>query len=202
MPQPSSCAQAPRGVWAELRFASDERLVEGIRAGSEAHFDVLYERYFRRVFAFVFSRVRDRADAEELTQEAFTAVFRSIASYSGRSTPLAWIYGIAKNTVNNHLRRARAQHERVEVAGAEATSTDWASTPHDDVEMRQILQRMDQRLGSVTRWQKEAFWLRHVEDLSIEEIASRMERSNDAIRSSLYRVKRLLVEGETPRVRA
>ena len=111
-----------------------------------------------------------------------------------RSTPLAWIYGIAKNTVNNHLRRARAQHERVEVAGAEATSTDWASTPHEDVEMRQILQRMDQRLGSVTRWQKEAFWLRHVEDLSIEEIASRMERSNDAVRSGLYRVKRMLVE--------
>jgi RNA polymerase sigma-70 factor (ECF subfamily) len=186
----------------ELRVASDERLVDGIRQGSEAHFNVLYERYFRRVFAFVFSRVRDRADAEELTQESFTAVFRSIASYSGRSTPLAWIYGIAKNTVNNHLRRSRAQHERVEAVGAEVTASEWTSTPLDDVEMRQLLQRMDHRLRSVTCWQAEAFWLRHVEDLSIEEIASRMERSNDAIRSSLYRVKRLLVESDAPRVRA
>jgi RNA polymerase sigma-70 factor, ECF subfamily len=180
-------------------MASDEWLVQGIQSGSEPHFNALYDRYFRRVFAFVFSRVRDRADAEEITQESFTAVFRSIASYSGRSTPLAWIYGIAKNTVNNHLRRARAQHERVEAAGSEATSSEWASTPQGDLEMRELLARMDRRLRSVTRWQAEAFWLRHVEDLSIEQIASQMERSNDAIRSSLYRVKRMLVEGEPAR---
>ena len=68
--------------------------------------------------------------------------------------------------------------------------------------MRQLLLRMDQRLRSVTRWQAEAFWLRHVEDLSIEQIASQMERSNDAIRSSLYRVKRLLVESDAPRSQA
>jgi RNA polymerase sigma-70 factor (ECF subfamily) len=200
LPQQSSCVGFPPGA-GELRVASDERLVDGIRRGSEAHFNALYERYFRRVFAFVFSRVRDRADAEELTQESFTAVFRSIASYSGRSSPLAWIYGIAKNNVNNHLRRSRAQSDRVEVAGAEATASEWASTPQDDVEMRQLLQRMDDRLRSVSRWQAEAFWLRHVEDLSIDEIASRMERSNDAIRSSLYRVKRLLVESDAARVR-
>lgn len=202
MAQDSLGAVSPAGTAGELRLASDERLVEGIQAGSEPHFNILYDRYFRRVFAFVFSRVRDRADAEEITQESFTAVFRSIASYSGRSTPLAWIYGIAKNTVNNHLRRARAQHERVEAAGSEATSSEWASTPIDDLEMRQLLLRMDQRLRSVTRWQAEAFWLRHVEDLSIEQIASQMERSNDAIRSSLYRVKRLLVESDAPRSQA
>jgi RNA polymerase sigma-70 factor (ECF subfamily) len=193
---------SPAGTAGDLRLASDDRLVQGIQAGSEPHFNVLYDRYFRRVFAFVFSRVRDRADAEEITQESFAAVFRSIASYSGRSTPLAWIYGIAKNTVNNHLRRARAQNERVEAAGSEATSSEWASTPEGDLEMRQLLLRMDQRLRSVTRWQAEAFWLRHVEDLTIEQIASQMERSNDAIRSSLYRVKRLLVEGDAPRSQA
>jgi DNA-directed RNA polymerase specialized sigma24 family protein len=47
------------------------------------------------------------------------------------------------------------------------------------------------------------FWLRHVDDLSIDEIATRLARSNDAIRSSLYRVKRLLSEsGEGEVVRA
>ena len=53
---------------------------------------------------------------------------------------------------------------------------------------------MDERLRSVSDWQAEVFWMRHVDDLSIEQIATRMDRSNDAIRSSLYRVKRLLVE--------
>ena len=176
------------------RTASDESLVEGIRRGSERHFDALYARYFRRVYAFVYARVRHAADAEELTQESFTAVFRSIAAYSGRSTPLAWIYGIAKNTVNNHLRRARAQSERLQAARPDPATSEWAVTPLEDLEMRQRLRHMDHRLQSVTGWQAEVFWMRHVEDLTIDQIASRTERSSDAIRSSLYRVKRLLVE--------
>jgi RNA polymerase sigma-70 factor, ECF subfamily len=180
----------------DLRLASDECLVEGIRGGSERHFDALYTRYFQRVYAFIYSRVRHAADAEELTQESFIAVFRSIAGYSGRSTPLAWIYGIAKNTVNNHLRRARTQSERSLTAGSEGSSSELSGTPQDDLEMQQLLRSMDRRLRSVTGWQVEVFWMRHVEDLSIEQIASRMERSSDAIRSSLYRVKRLLFEPE------
>lgn len=199
-----ACERCESGP-ADLRALSDEALFEGILRGSEAHFNVLYDRYFRRVYAFVHARVRDHADAEELTQEAFIAVFRGIAGYSGRSTPLAWIYGIAKNTVNNHRRRVRAHIERVDAAGPEvlhSASAAWRSTPLDDFEMRQSLRRMDERLHSVTRWQAEVFWLRHVDDLSIDEIAQRLDRSNDAIRSSLYRVKRLLSDGERARASA
>ncbi len=196
MPQAISYARSPGTPADDLRVASDERLVEGIRGGSEQHFNVLYDRYFRRVYAFIRARVRDRADAEELTQESFAAVFRSIAGYSGRSTPLAWIYGIAKNTVNNHLRRARMQSERLDAARPDSASGEWTSTPQDDAEMRQLLRRMDERLRSVTGWQAEVFWMRHLEDLSIDQIARRMDRSSDAIRSSLYRVKRLLFEAD------
>ncbi|HSD29720.1 MAG TPA: RNA polymerase sigma factor [Vicinamibacteria bacterium] len=206
MPRQQTSASGAAGTSpGEFRLASDEALFEGIRDGSERHFNALYDRYFRRVYAFVHARVRDHADAEELVQESFTAVFRGIAGYSGRSTPLAWIYGIAKNTINNYRRRLRAQTDRVDAAGPEAlhsASAEWRSTPLDDVEMRQSLRRMDERLHSVTGWQVEVFWLRHVDDLSIDEIAQRLDRSNDAIRSSLYRVKRLLVadgEGDAAR---
>lgn len=189
---------AAPGSRGALRLLSDEALFEAIRSGSEPHFNALYDRYFQRVYAFVYARVRDHADAEELVQESFVAVFRGIAGYSGRSTPLAWIYGIAKNTVNNHHRRQRTHAERVDAAGPEAlhsASAEWRQTPLDDLELRQSLRRMDERLRSVTAWQARVFWMRHVDDLSIDEIAQRVDRSNDAIRSSLYRVKRLLSEG-------
>lgn len=179
----------------------DETLFEGVRAGSERHFNVLYERYFHRIYTFIHVRVRNRADAEELTQEAFTAVFNSAEGYSGRSTPLAWIYGIAKNVVYNHLRRSRAHDARVERAGPEAvhaSSPTWTYTPEEHLALQRYLETIDARLGAVTPWQAEVFVLRHVENLSIGEIARRMHRSNDAIRSSLYRVKRLLVEAGNP----
>jgi RNA polymerase sigma-70 factor (ECF subfamily) len=180
-----------------LPTLTDEELFAGVCSGSEAHFNELYGRYFPRIYAFIQARVRNRADAEELTQESFTAVFRSSEGYSGRSSPLAWIYGIARNTVNNHLRRLRAQGEKLEqvepqqLHGAHSV---WAGTPEDDLALRRRLAAMEASLEAISPWQVEVFRLRHIEDLRIGEIASRMDRSNDAIRSSLYRVKRLLVD--------
>jgi RNA polymerase sigma-70 factor (ECF subfamily) len=184
-----------------LSELSDEALFQGVRAGHEQHFNVLYERYFSRIYTFIHVRVRNRADAEELTQESFAAVFRSADGYTGRSTPLAWIYGIAKNVVYNHLRRNRAHDARVERAGPDAlhgSSPIWTYTPEDHLSLQRYLEVIGDRLGSVTPWQAEVFVLRHFENMPIGEIARRMDRSNDAIRSSLYRVKRMLVEAGDP----
>jgi RNA polymerase sigma-70 factor (ECF subfamily) len=176
---------------------SDEDLFQWIRKGSERHFNTLYDRYFQRIYHFIYMRVGNHADTEELTQETFTAVFRSIDGYSGRSTPLGWIYGIAKNAVHSHLRRLRVQRERMELAGPEllaASSSAWTCTPEDQLAMRRSALAIDARLESVSDWQAEVFFLRHVENLPIREISRRTLRSSDAIRSGLYRVKRSLVE--------
>ncbi|MBW2245001.1 MAG: RNA polymerase sigma factor [Deltaproteobacteria bacterium] len=176
---------------------TDEALLARVRTGSEEHFDVLYERYFQRIYSFVYVRVHNHADAEELTQETFTVVFRSADGWAGRSTPLAWIYGVAKNTVYNHLRRHRIHDERIEQAGPGLLVSDsatWACTPEDHLEMSRYARAMHMRLKGVASWQAEAFLMRHVHNLSIREISQRTDRSGDAIRSGLYRVKRLLLE--------
>lgn len=176
---------------------ADAELVEGIRRGSESHFRELYERYFQRVYNFSYLRVRNHADAEEIVQETFTAVFRSIEAFRGQSALLSWIYGIAKNTVNNHLRRSKAKDgwlEQVEADVVQPSVSFSSCNPEEQLSMRRYAEAINQRLGSISQWQAEVFLLRHVENLPIQEIARRTERSSDAIRSSLYRVKRLLVE--------
>jgi len=179
---------------------SDSALVAGVRNGSQADFNRLYERYFQRVYTFAYVRVRNHADAEEIAQETFTAVFRSIEGYRGQSSLLSWLYGIAKNTVNNHLRRAKARESWLERAEPNLwiTRATNQATPEDELSMRRYADAIHQRLDSVAEWQVEVFVLRHLEDLPIREIARRMARSNDAIRSCLYRVKRLLVEAGDP----
>jgi len=176
---------------------SDLEIVEAIRAGDEAAFTELYDRYFDRVYHFAYARLRHHADAEEVAQETFVAVFRSIEAFVGRSALLSWIYGIAKNTVNNHLRRNRAQEQRIERAESELVRnahTFDACSPEDHVSYRRCADAALKSLESVSEWQAEVFALRHFENMPIQEIADRMSRSNDAIRSSLFRVKRLIVE--------
>ena len=181
---------------ASLRSLSDEALFEEVRRGSEGHFNVLYERYFRRIYAFVYQRVRNHADAEELVQETFAIVFRGAENFGGRSSPLSWIYGVAKNHVMNHLRRARLQHERLAEAGREAlatTSPHWSYRPDEQLTLRRCAAALDEQIAGLADWQAEAFFLRHTENLPIQEISRRTDRSADAVRSGLYRVKRLLV---------
>lgn len=176
---------------------NDQDLLERIRAGDEHAFGILYDRYFQRVYNFSYARLHNRADAEEAAQDTFIAVFRSIDAYQGKSSLLSWVYGIAKNMVNNQIRRSRAHEHRIERAQAELIAPGISiesSSPEERLGLRRCADAVQQALGSVTDWQAEVFALRHFENLPIQEIADRMDRSNDAVRSSLYRVKRLVVE--------
>ena len=184
---------------------SDAQLIEGIRSSNEADFNCLYERYFPRVYSFAYLRLRSRADTEEVVQDTFMAVFRSIDAYRGQSSLLAWIYGIAKNSVNNHIRRAKAHEQRIEQAEAELVRSSHSAasgTPEEHLNLRRCEEAIQERLSFLADWHTEVFVLRHFEDVSIDEIAQRVSRSNDAVRSSLYRVKKMLVEVVSPGVAA
>ena len=187
---------APAGL-PPLREQSDQQLLDGLRAGSEVHFNELYDRYFQRIYSFVYTRMRHHADAEEVVQETFTAVYRSFESYRGTSSLLSWIYGIAKNTLNNSLRRARTEGQRLDALRPEVIRPPSAlgdCTPEEHLSLRRYSQAIQDRLETVSDWQVEIFAMRHLHNMSIQEISDRTERSSDAVRSSLYRVKRLLFE--------
>jgi RNA polymerase sigma-70 factor (ECF subfamily) len=181
--------------------SADEALVAAIRNAEERAFGLLYERYFQRVYTFSFLRLRNHADTEEAVQEIFTSVFRSIDAYRGESSLVSWIYGIARNTVNNQLRRANAQHQRMARAQNELLRTSLAmspGTPEDELNLQRSVDQVRECLASLSDWQAEVFALRHLENLPIGEIARRVSRSHDSVRSSLYRVKSLLIKAVDP----
>ncbi len=186
-----------RASAAELNVMSDEELLAGIRAESEMHFAELYNRYFQRIYSFVYSRMRNHAETEEVVQETFLAVFRSFDRYRGQSSLLSWIYGIAKNTANSSIRRARSLNERIDLADDEDLMPRPSlaiGTPAEQLDLHRFRDQLTQRLASLADWQTEIFEMRHFENLSIPEISRRTTRSSDAVRSSLYRVKRLFFE--------
>ena len=181
----------------EMGAMSDEELLNGIRSQSESHFAELYNRYFQRIYSFVYTRMRNHAETEEVVQETFLAVFRSFERYRGQSSLLSWIYGIAKNTANNSIRRAKSQSERIDLADEEdlsPRSSLGVGTPADQLDLHRFQDQLAHRLEDLADWQTEIFEMRHFENLSLPEISRRTKRSSDAVRSSLYRVKRIFFE--------
>ncbi len=189
--QPGPAAAAVRTEW------TDEALIEGVRAGSEPHFTALYDRYFDRIYGYVYKRVRSHADAEEIVQETFIAVHASLGQYRAQSSLGSWIYGIARNTMNNQIRRTRNERARLDAAAQEERLGQGVAdleTPEQALHLQRFGERVRERLTRQAEWQHEIFALRHFQNLSIREIVERTDRSSDAVRSSLSRMKRLLTE--------
>jgi RNA polymerase sigma-70 factor (ECF subfamily) len=199
---PTSGAAAGSGSAAAVDVEpTDFELVERIRRKDQAAFNLLYDRYFQRIYGFVQVRLRNRADSEEVVQEVFTAVFRGIGTFRGTSVVLGWIYGIAKNSVNNHIRRARAHALRIERAEFELSRSSFsldAYTPEEHLTLSRCEGVLRERLDSLADWHAEVFVMRHLENLPIPEIAERVSRSSDAVRSSLYRAKKMVMESIDP----
>ena len=90
------------------KITLEANLVQRAQRGDEEAFATLYQLHMKRVYSVCLQMTKDVADAEDLTQEAFLQVFRSVNSFRGDSAFSTWLYRIAVNTVLMKLRRRKA----------------------------------------------------------------------------------------------
>ncbi len=176
-----------------VAWESDTELVQQILAGSREHFEMLYEAYFPRVYRFALKRMRDTAEAEDVTQEVFVTVFRALKSYQGNSSLLVWIFGIARNKVNRRFRGARPWMESIDPETFQAASQD---APADEqVQARILLAQCEEAIENrLTPLQRRIFQLKHLRRQSIRSIAEALGKSEDAVKANLYRMRRAIAQ--------
>src|ERR1051325_11589375 len=90
-----------------LRLQSDERLIQLTRAGNEAAFEALVQRYRSRLLAFCRHMLRSREDAQDVLQEVFAASYRAIVADRREIFVRPWLYRIARNMCLKHLGKRR-----------------------------------------------------------------------------------------------
>lgn len=174
----------------------DEILVERVRAGDESAFGDLYERYFARVFHFVARRLRNRADTEETVQEVFVNVFASIDSFRGEAPFGAWVFGLTRRTVAGRFKK---RTPTLVPLGDEEIDTGLhvvtrEADPHEAYEYSERLSRLEAAVESeLSEEQRQLFELHHLEHRSIQEIAGLLCKSEDAVKSHLYRARKVLL---------
>jgi RNA polymerase sigma-70 factor, ECF subfamily len=190
--------------WAAVQRAddapeSDEALVAKLRAGDAPAFDLLYERYFKRVYHFVDKRLRNRADSEETTQEVFINIFSSIDSYRGEAAFAAWVFGLTRRTIAARYKRRRhatvpLDSEEAERGASTSRAASTAATPLEVYEYNERLAQMDAAMQScLSEEQRVLFRMHHLDDQPIGDIARQLAKSEDAVKSNLYRTRRLLM---------
>jgi RNA polymerase sigma-70 factor (ECF subfamily) len=177
----------------------DDDLIRGILAGNERCFEALYERFRGRIYGFALKRLGDPAEAEDVAQEVFLQVHRSLGSYEGRSTLLTWMFGIAHNQVCRRFRRKAPA--TVSLDDPEALALRSSQCPQDrQVEAARVLRKcVEVAEKELSAAQRTVFYLKYAENRSTRAIAEHLGKSTQAVKISLFRSRRTLVE-HTPNV--
>ncbi len=169
-------AELDEGGEVELRHA-----ILLAKAGDMEGHRYLYARYADNVFSYVRKIVRDEHDAEDVTQQGFAKLFRTIGRYEERNVPFAaWILRVARNAAIDYMRSDRLVPCE-EVRGAEQQT---------DESRHECRRSLTDALRSLPSEQREVVMMRHLVGLSPLEIASHLGKSESAIHGLHHRGRR------------
>ncbi len=178
---------------------TDEALIKRTESGDQEAFEILYERYFPRVYRFVSRRLDNRSDVEETVQEVFINVFSSMASFRGEAPFVSWVLGLTRRTIAARFKKKRLATVPLETEEPERIdplipSAHREPTPLEYYECRERIERLqDAATHQLNADQWQLFQLYHLEHHSIHEIAVATSKSEDAVKSNLYRARKLLL---------
>lgn len=179
----------------ERRADKDRELVEKAKAGELRAFEELVNRYERKVYNIAYRITKNREEAEEVLQETFLSVYKSLKRFKGKSAFSTWLYRIAVNAALMRMRKKRVEtvsldeplisdngdHLRREIP-------DW-STPEDEIEKKRLMQVISEAIDSLPDGYKTVVLLRDGEGLSNSEVAHILKTSVPSVKAKLHRAR-------------
>ena len=174
----------------------DQELVVRAQRGDKRAYELLVLKYQRKLGRLLSRWVRDPAEVEDVTQEAFIKAYRALPSFRGESAFYTWLYRIAINTAKNYLvalgRRAPTStsfdHEDAE-SFEEADQLRDMSTPESELEGKEIAAVVNRAMDALPEDLRTAITLREIEGLSYDEIADVMNCPIGTVRSRIFRAR-------------
>jgi RNA polymerase sigma-70 factor (ECF subfamily) len=167
---------------------NDARLVTATRQ-NRSTFVALYRRYLPRVYRYVYRRVGNQQDAEDLTASVFIEAMESLEDYQEQGSFAGWLFTITHHRVADHHRR---QREKVDLRQVVPFLADPALDVESKVEQEEQLVRLAAVIRELAPDRQEALALRFFGELSNKEVAQVMGKSEAAVKMLVCRALRQL----------
>ncbi|HWD23601.1 MAG TPA: RNA polymerase sigma factor RpoE [Burkholderiales bacterium] len=183
----------------------DRQLVARAQRGDKHAFELLVEKYQRKLARLLSRFIRDPAEVEDVTQEAFIKAYRALPAFRGDSAFYTWLYRIGINTAKNYLmamgRRAPTSTE-VEAEEAEGFEEGEQlrdiNTPESVLLSKEIAATVNATIEQLPEELRTAIQLREIEGMSYEDIAQVMNCPIGTVRSRIFRAREAIAEQLRP----
>lgn len=165
----------------------DEAWVEAARRDPEA-FGELVRRYQHKIFNFVYRMLGDREEAEDLTQETFLRAFKALPTFRAGARFSPWLYRVATNATLNLLRGRR----RTAPWDSDLEVVSKLPSPEHIVEGRETASLLASLILELPAHYRTVLVLRHVNELSYQEIAQALDLPLGTVKARLYRAREMM----------
>ena len=183
----------------------DRTLIARFKQGDQAAFDEMITTYWDRIFARSFQLLRNREDAEEVTQDTFIRAQRSLENFRGDSSFSTWLFQIATNLSHNRYwywwrRKRGASFSIDQTLNDETESTLMDILPCDGENpgqatvTQEFVDQVSTCMKMLSEKHREILELRNVQDMSYEEIAEELQISVGTVKSRIARARESLRE--------
>jgi len=195
-----------------METTQDRQLIARLQAGDETAVQDLADRYRPRIAQLAMRYMKNREDAEEVTQDVLMKVYRKVNAFRGDSALSSWIYRITFNTAMSRLRTNRAERaaeqERDRLLATERPNdeqsraprepADWTHMPDEEVLRSQLRDAVAEAIGDLPEIYRAPVVLRDIQGLSTEEASTRLKVKDQTLKSRLHRGRVMLRERLTP----
>lgn len=163
--------------------ASEEDRLVLLAQDDPRQFRALYDLWVTRIYQYVYSRVGIRQDAEDITSQIFLNAYRAFPRYQHRGVFSAWLFTIARNQLKRFYRTQAWRDLPLEAAEDSGVDTEIDLDEADEIE------RLSELIRALSADEQELIRLRYIAELKFSEIASILNRREDAVKKMLYRLQ-------------
>ena len=183
----------------DLATASDQDVVLEARDGRQSAYRELVRRYERPIFSLIYRMVRNREQAEDLSQETFVKALNAIESYRPEYKFSSWIFKIANNVSIDHLRRREL--DTLSLDGSPHALTpeaiqasalqlgDRQETALEELEAKELGGEIERAIATLRPEYRSCILLRHVEGRPYEEIATMLDLPLGTVKTYIHRAR-------------
>ena len=181
----------------------DSEVVKDCVAGNRDAFNILVEKYYRRIYNLAYRFVGDQEEANDLAQDIFTAAYQNLKRFRGESKFSTWLFQIATNRGKNrfkYLKRRGYFANKGPIDGDEDREglprelPDTSSNPEDLLAGKEIQRIVQEAIDDLEPDHKEIVILRDIEGFSYEEIARMLDLPEGTTKSRLHRARMVVKE--------
>src|SRR3954463_7371569 len=191
-----------------MNRTEDRLLIARLQARDETAVHELAERYGSRIYQLALRQMKNREDAEEVTQDVLMKVYRKIGAFRGDSALSSWIYRITFNTAMSRLRTTKSSRaadvERERLLAADGSRedrqraarqpADWSSMPDEELLRGQLRVAVQTAIAELPEIYRAPVVLRDIQGLTTEEASSRLKVKDQTLKSRLHRGRLMLRE--------